>query len=394
MKLWVCLFLTLPWVSHANTFVGNGGGAGDVELSVTKKQIAEAFRAIDKRKDDVEADFCSCSGNYQNRSVCEPLRSLNDKEREFCGEALSQQAQEILRMVNNPNAISFRWTNESIRVADRGETRAVDAVTHREKREITISLKRFLELKPFERVFLLTHEMLHLTSLNGKPMMDEGTVGPFQGEEGGRRLLNAMGASAAVMQSKYPREINSYQSRLNRSQSWKRFWLGVNSGTANMSEKPKGTFASDEFTRTQLTAHYALGDFVLGVGYRLQSNDKKVLDGAVTVEENVDIFSVGLGYRIFPFRDPETFWGQSHFVLQVMADYVKADLKLSQGFDLNYSTKTWGGSAALNYYLPLFWSFWGYAGVSYELHPYKYDNVNVNYEKNVLSQYLGVSFAF
>jgi len=394
MKLWMCFFLTLPLMSFANTFVGNGGGAGDVELSVTKKQIAEAFRAIEKRKDDVEVEFCSCSGTYQNRSVCEPLRSLNDKEREFCGEALAEQAPEILRLVNSSNAVSFRWTNESIRVADRGETRAVDAVTNREKREITINLKRFLELKQFERVFLLTHEMLHLTSLNGKPMDDEGKVGPFDGDEGGRRLLNAMGASAAVLQSKYPREINSYQSRLNRSQSWKRFWLGMNFGTANMTEKPKGTFASDEFSRSQLTAHYTLGDFILGVGYRLQRNDKKVLDGAVAVEENVNIYSVGLGYRIFPFGDPETFLGQSHFVLQVMADYVSADLKLSQSFDLKYSTKTWGGSAALNYYLPLIWSFWGYAGVSYEMHPYNYDNVNVNYEKNVLSQYLGVSYAF
>ncbi len=394
MKHLLWLLILMPIASHANTFVGNGGGAGDVELSVTKKQVAEAFRAIEKRKDEVDVEFCRCNDTFRNRSVCEPLRALNEKQRDYCSNALFKQAPEILRMVYNPNTVSFRWTNEEIRVSDRGETRAVDAVTNRDKREITLNLKRFLDLKQFERVFLLTHELLHLTALNGKAMQDEGDVGPFDGQEGGRRLLNAMGASAAVLQVQYPYEIKSYRARLNRSQSWKRFWLGMNFGVANMNDKPKGTFASEDFSRSQLTAHYALGDFVFAASYRLEANDKKVLGGAVKVEENVNIYSFGVGYRMFPFRDPETFWGQSHFLIQVMADYVKSDLKLSETFDLKYSAKTWGGSVAVNYYLPIFWGFWGYAGLSYEVHPYKYENVNVNYKSNLLSQYLGVAYAF
>ncbi len=56
---------------------------------------------------------------------------------------MKKQAAEMIRLSTNENAISYRWTDEQIKVADRGELRAVDAVTHREKREITLNLKRF-----------------------------------------------------------------------------------------------------------------------------------------------------------------------------------------------------------------------------------------------------------
>jgi len=393
MKHLMWLLLMTPLASFANTFVGNGGGAGDVELSVTKKQIEEAFRVINRKRDNEEAVICKCNPTYSNRSVCEPVRTLDDKQRRFCSATLIKQAPEILRMATNDNAVSFRWTDEQIRVADRGETRAVDAVTNREKREITINLKRFLEMRQFERVFLITHELMHLTSLDGKPLVDEGGIGPFEGDEGGRRLLNAMGSTAAVLQGEYPREIKSYKARLNRSQGWKPYWIDANVGQANMSGAPGGTFATDDFKRSQFTARYALGSFVFAASYGSQTSDKTAL-GTVKVNEEKEIFSVGIGYRIFPFGDPETFWGQTHFLVQVMADHVNADLKLTSNFDLKYKTDVWGGSGALHYYVPVFWGLWGYAGVSYEVHPYKYEGVNVKYDKNIFSQYVGVAYGF
>jgi hypothetical protein len=228
-------------------------------------------------------------------------------------------------------------------------------------------------------------------------MEDEGAVGPFDGDEGGRRLLNAMGSSAAMMQAEYPREIRKYKAKLMRSQSWKPFWIDFNAGQANVQKESKNTFASDDFTRTQLTARYALGNFVLVAAYGREHSDKKVL-GAIEVNEDVDIASAGLGYRIFPFGDPETFWGQSHFLIQLTADYVRANVKLSQTIEANYKKDLWGGTASLHYYVPIFWGFWGYAGTSYEVHPYDYrtstQNINLKYEGNILSHYLGVAYAF
>lgn len=392
MNKWVWLVL-LPLCANASTFVGNGGGAGDVELAVTKKQIEEGMTAVKKHPD---ALFCKCNSVYEDRSVCEPLRALNEEQRKYCSSALSNQAGELLRLVTNPNAVSIRWTDEPIRVADRGDVRAVDAVTDPGKREVTINLKRFLEMKQFERVFLLTHELLHLTELDGKRLNDEGAVGPFDGDEGGRRLLNAMGSAAAVLPGTYPYDVKKYRARLLRSQSWKPFWIDMNGGQARFATKPAGTFATDDFGRFQMTARYALGNWVFAIGYRSENSDKRVLD-TVDVEEKKDIFSFGLGYRFFFFGDPETFWGQSHLLVQGLVDSVNAKLKLSDttgGPEFNDEVKVWGGNLSANYYLPVFWGFWGYVGSAYEVHPYKYKNVNLEYKKNLLSTYLGVAYAF
>lgn len=398
MKRWLFLMLLMPLATQANTFVGNGGGAGDVELSVTRKQIEEAFKAVQKHSGDVDGDdFCRCSYPYSNRSVCDYVKSLVEKEKKYCSEVMKKQAPEMIRMASKDNAVSYRWTNEAISVADRGEVRAVDAVTNREKREITINLNRFLELKPFERVFLLTHELMHLTTIDGKPVGDESAVGPFEGDQGGRRLLNAIGSSAAMLQGEYPSEIRKYNARLSRSKSWKPFWVDLNFGQAAWLTKSKNTFASASFNRSQITGRYALGNFVLVAAYGLESNEKKVL-GAINVKEDVSIASLGLGYRIFPFGDPETFWGQSHFLIQVTADWVTGKVNLSQTIQDNYKISTFGGTASLHYYLPLFWGFWGYAGASLEMHPYDYrtpdQNINLKYDGNVFSQYLGVAYAF
>lgn len=393
MKKWlVCIMLSSPW-GYASTFVGNGGGAGDVELATTRRQIEETFTVVKKRGEDPEIEFCRCTGMYDSRSVCNPLKVLSEPQKKFCSQALVKQAPEILKLVQNPHAVSIRWTDQTILVNDRGYTRAVDAVTDRKKREITIHLKNFRKLQQFERVYLLTHEYLHLTEYAGKPMEDEGTVGPFVGDQGGRQLLDAMGSAAAVMQSQYPFDIKRYRARLMRSQSWKPFWFELNGGTARFQEQPKGTWASEDYSRWQGTFKYALGNFVLLASIRNEKNNKKALD-TVEVEENKQISSAGLGYRIFPWSDPETFWGQSHFQLSGMVDFVQAKLRLVDQITIEDKTSTTGGSAALHFYVPVFWGFWGFVGHSYEYHPYKYDNVNLKYKDGLFSHYLGVAYAF
>src|SRR5262249_15704929 len=156
--------LLIMWMgaANANTFVGNGGGQGDVELAVTKKQIAETFEVVKNRGDDTQ--FCRCNKAFENRSVCEPLAVLTDDERAYCYKVMASLATDMLNMVGPSSEKSFivTWTHEPIEINERGKIRAVDAVTNREKREITINLKRFLKLAPFERVFLLTHELAHL----------------------------------------------------------------------------------------------------------------------------------------------------------------------------------------------------------------------------------------
>ncbi len=393
MKWLWCLTVIAPLV-HASTFVGNGGGAGDVELAVTKKQTQESFAAIKRRTGD-SINLCRCNMVYESRSVCEPLQNLNIEQKQFCTKTLFAQTPEILRLLSDPKAVSFRWTNEQILVADRGKPRAVDAVTDRAKSEITINLERFLKMQSFERVYLLSHELFHLTSLDGKPMEDEGAIGPFEGDQGGRLLLNAMGSTAAVLEGEFPDEIKTYRDLLNRSQSWKRHWFSLSSGHAGSGDgRAAGTFSATRFSRTGLDYRYNLGNWMLTGSYRTEFNRKKVL-GVVAVKEEVYIYSLGAGYRIFPFKDPASYWGQTYFLVEGLLDYVNPHITLSDPVtEAKDKASAFGGTVSLNYFIPVSWGLWLHAGAALEHHPYKYKDVNLKYKKSLISTYIGVSYAF
>ncbi len=390
-RLLIGILLT---VSHANasTFVGNGGGAGDVELAVTKTQIRETFAAVERRKDD-DLDWCTCKESYRHRSVCGALNGLEPAQAKYCSKQMVTQSGAMLALVDDPN-VRIEWTRDPIEVMIGDRRRAVDAVTDPAKRMITVNLERFLTLKPFERVFLLTHEYLHLAKFEGKPLDDNAAVGPFTGDEGGRRLLNAMGAAAAVTHFDLPGEVRSYNAKLRRSQSWKSRWIDVSGGSSEPSGGSDGTFVADKFNRSSIGLRYTLGNFVLGVAYRRYQNDFKALT-TIDVSETIDVASLSLGYRFFFFRDPMTFWGQSHMILSAGADYYMAKQELKDPFTSSEDeAKVFGGHARVEYFLPIMWGFWGFGGAAYEWRPYSYDSVNVKYKGGSTSSYLGVSYGF
>ncbi len=391
MKLWIAIVAFLSLGANASTFVGNGGGQGDMELAVTKKQVVETFTVIGEE----DSEFCRCNPVYQNRSVCDALSSLTEEQRKFCSKVTRAQASEILKMLEPSSNLTIRWTNSSIEVNERGQTRAVDAVTDRNKKEITLNVTRFLEMKPYERVFLLTHELAHLTSYKGKPLEDEGAIGPFTNVDGGRKLLNAMGAGAAVLQGEYPQSIRTYKRNLNRSQPWKPRWLELNLGSTQFMDEPSETLASDRFKRGQVIARYNFGSWGVLTSFRHSSNDHTELE-TIKVNEQKDIASLGVSYRFFPFGEPLSFFGESHIQFQAMLDFVRAEINLEEELvtPLKDEATAIGGNISVNYYVPLVHGFWPYVGVAYEVHPYKYSKVNVDYKSNMTSAYLGVGYAF
>ena len=333
---------------------------------------------------------------YKGRPVCEPLDALNEEQAKFCSATLYKIAPELMKVLGHREMIRINWINSPIEVNEGGQKRAVDAVANREKNEITINQPRFLHMQQSERVFLLSHEYMHFASLDGKPLEDRGEVGPFKGGDGSRDLINSMAAATAVMQGTYPKEIKSYKAKLSRSQAWKTKWITLDVGGASVQGGYTDSFQFSNYTRTQLTMRYQFTNWGVALSYRNETANKTVL-GTIAVGENVNTLGAGVTYRIFPFSDPLTFWGQSHILLQAMAEYVKADINYSEDPIFNSgSTSTFGGSLAVNYYLPLFWGTWGYVGVAYEVHPYKYTepDVNLNFNKNIFSEYLGVGYAF
>ena len=57
-------------------------------------------------------------------------------------------------------------------------------------------------------------------------------------------------------------------------------------------------------------------------------------------------------------------------------------------------SSTFGASLGVNYYVPLFWGIWSFVGVTYEVHPYKYKDLDLNYNTNLISESIGAAYAF
>lgn len=387
---WITVVIFAPMV-EASTWVGNGGGAGDVELAVTEKQIEETFTSLRKRVDSGDSSLCSCSKRFAHRAICEPLNNLSEKEAEFCAKAMITQSSDVASLVKR---VSFKWTNDPIQVSEGKEIRAVDAVTDPDQKTITLNLRRFLRMSQFDRVFLLTHELLHLTTLNGKRMEDVGPIGPFEGANGGRRLLNAMGAAAAVHQLEMPREVKKYRARLYGSKAWKRFWFELSLGKADYLGDDDQTFQSDAFRRFQIGFRYVLGNWSFGTSYRHEHNKETVLSG-VNVFEKVDMYSLAAGYRLFLFGQPWGFWGQSHFLIQGSLDFVQAQTEIHDAFvGSKHKADAIGGTLSVSYYQPIFVGFWAHVGTALEYHPYSYKNINLEYKDPIFSPFAGVAYAF
>ena len=381
---------------RANSYVGSGGSEGDVELLVTLMQIKESFEVISTKGRD-KTSLCECNKTFEGRGVCEPLKALNEPQIKFCHDTLNEQASQMVKLIDHREDINIRWTNSPIEVFEEGgHKRAADAVASRSPREIVINLKRFLELKQPERVLLLTHELFHLTDLNGHPLTDVGAVGPFTGEQGSRHLVDAMAAAASVSVGVFPKDIQRYRAKLSRSQAWRSNWFTLDLGGASAQSDQSSNFAVNSYTRTQLAYRYQWNHWGIMGEWRSETNDKTVLD-TIKVNENLSILGAGVTYRLFPAADPLTFFGQSHFLFHALAEHIQADYKFNDGYTgASDSTSVFGANVGATYYLPLFWGFWLDAGVAYEIHPYKYTNplVKLNYNQNIFSEYIGVSYAF
>lgn len=400
MKKWVALYLALSAVAaQANSFVGNGGNKGDVELAVTLMQIQETLKVLVSQSPESDG-LCVCNKMYSRSPLCEPLKALNPAQVKYCGEGLLQQAPVILKLVGERGQVRVRWTDSPIEVMENGQTRAAEAVANRKTGEITVNQAAFRSMHPAERVFLLTHELMHFTDVQGQALTDKGALGPFAGEDGSRDYINAVAASASVLQGAYPKQIKSYRAKLQRSQAWKNLWLTADLGTSFMDRKPGTNYGFNNYFRAGLMARYQWSHFGVFLGYRNLQQDKKLLD-TIQLKEDINIFSLGATYRIFFADDPLTFSGQMHLLVKAAAEYVRSDYKLSEevpsaGYTLEDTAhaSVLGAMVGVEYYIPLFWGLWTNLGVSYEYHPYVLKTFDLKYDRNNFSAYGGLSYAF
>lgn len=379
--------------SKASTFVGNGGHTGDVELLVVKKQLQDIYPLfLDEESKDVS--LCECIQKFEGHGICEPLRNLNTDQRYFCSSLLREQASELLKLINGPHPVRLTWTNENVEVHENRGLRAVEAVANPAAHEITIHQKRFLEMRAYERIFLLTHELMHFVQINNKFLSDEAPIGPFTEADGGRQLINAI-AAATVMHGADHELIGKYQSHLYRSQGWRRNWLDLHFGGTAIDKDTDRSYAIEHRARVQANyRQYLSPNWGFVLSYRDETGEKQIL---TTIDAKEEVRSVGAGvtYRYFPFQDPLTFWGQSHLSVQLLAEYLTAQYNLKDPqVSLDESSQVWGSSLQIFYQMPLRWDLWWHIGGGYHFYSYEYSQLSLKYGSHHLAWFGGISYAF
>lgn len=391
--------LMSPLLASGSTFVGNGGNAGDVELQVTLNQVAESLRFLRDNGDDIP-NACKCTATFKGRAICDPLINLNQEQAKFCHTQLAAATPLFLEFLEGEQRVHISWTNENIQVMEpNNPNRSADAVTNSKNRTITLNQERFLSMSPQERIFLITHELGHMTVFNGEKVEDTQPFGPFPHADGGKQFLNSLGAATAMLADRSG-GFNKYALPLSRPQGYKNIWLDLATSRSASQDDSDSPYALDEWSGATLTGRYYFMKLGAGgVGALIETRnlygDHKVLTNT-EVEENLSSIGAGLSYRIFPWKNPLSFWGQTHFVFNGKYEFVQHEVKLNDGFvTVKDSDSSNGLTVAGNYFIPLTWGFWGYVGVSYSTaYQRSYSKIGLKYDKNITSSALGVSYAF
>jgi hypothetical protein len=382
----------IGFVANASTFVGNGGNAGDVEWNVTLKQVQAAVKSIidDPVRDDV---LCSCNKTYSNASICDALTSLSHEQRLFCGQSLKRQVLQLQPLVRDNNTVHVSWTTEAIDVLEDGHRRAVDAVTDRRLGQVTLNADRFRSMNPSERVFLISHELMHLTKFNDQPLTDEGPQGPFTSSEGSRQLVNAM-AAAMTIEAEEAGAFDRYRSTLNRPQGWKKNWLDLT--FFGSSASPTSVYGISSYTGASFRYTHYFNALGVNAEYSGSKGNKTILS-SVNSNEDISTFRLGASYRLFPFKNPLSYFGQSNLVFSADLDFVKGTFNLTDPHnDETETSNRVGVSGTARYYVPIVFGFWGSIAESYVSLPaaYTISGVRIEDEKNVFATSIGVSYAF
>jgi hypothetical protein len=391
MKFHVLIFLSLLAAisAPASTFVGNGGNAGDVELQVATKEIQEALHFIHVNRDNSRSKLCECSTILMGHPICDTLRRLTEPQVQFCAQYLRDNAQNL---ASSLSSASIGWSRDSIEVQEGGQLRAADAVTDASQKQITVNQGRFLDLKDYERVFLLTHEVGHLQSVQNKPIQDRQTVGPFQSADGGREFLNAI-AAATVMEGLDAGVFKNYEPALKRSKGYKKHWFEFSVLTIQGQNETYGV------ARTNGAAFSYRYQFAGPLGVAIESRATSGTDRYLTStksEETTTAWAVKLAYQLYPFSDPMKIFGQSHFLLAAGVERLSGHFKTGDGFvEATNDISSTAPVVDLSYYFPFRRGFWAFARVGYLGHRYEYQIPyrKIEFNPQTLTS-LGVSYGF
>jgi hypothetical protein len=390
------LFLVSSWAS-ASTFIGNGGNAGDVELQITTSQISRTLSEIAGYGPEQDDKICLCEDVMNRHKMCDSLSNLNLIQVQFCGSTLRKNANAILNILNSKHGVEIIWATDRMEVIESSGARDADAVAQPEQQKIYLNRDQFLSLKDYERIYLLTHELGHLTKFENRYVKDESQIGPFTQADGGRQFLNSM-AAAVAMKSIVNGQVGHYAESLSRSKNYKTNWI-----TARMGQYLPGDDHSTKLTPYKIEKFVGLSASYryqmdekngFSLGYKTAHGDAKLLS-MTKAEIYFKLLQLQYHYRIFPFSDPMSMAGQSHFLFGGGYETGSAEMKISDDLSsLNEDKKLGSPLVTVEYLLPFSSGIWFQGGAAWTMHNYDFSEIGYISQKNQIYFNLGVSYGF
>ncbi len=392
-KVTVFLIFMLAWPSvQGSTFVGNGGNSKDVELQVTLLQVQKALKQVqlDGAKDTA---LCECDSNLEGHKLCEVLKALNADQKKQCKEDLVQASHQILNLLQDPKGVQIIWTLEAMQVSEKAGLRQAEGVAVLKDKKIFLNREEFLNLKDYERIFLVTHELAHLVSFNQKYIQDDEKYKSFQQDDGGRQFLNSLGASVA-MKSFATGAISDYVTSLSRSKNSRSHWFSF-LFTSESSQKDQAAFSIESYKGFHARYRFQINETLgIGLGLKRLSGEQTFFDTAHT-KGDLKMMDAFVAYRWLPFSDPFSIWGPSHFVFTLGVQSGEASIAIDDGIvTANDRAKFMAPQLTAEYDLPLIHGVWVQFAVNYSNYSYELKDIGYQSEKDHTNYGIGVAYAF
>jgi hypothetical protein len=380
----------------AGTFIGNGGSAQDLDLDVTLSIINKGANRIDANSETL----CTCSDRWVNNPLCKVLDQLSEEERRSCKEILVKHSKDLMELSRRNTDVKFAWTDTpmSVRSKSLGQ-RMVDAVTNSSDRKITINRQRFFEMRIMFRVALISHELLHMTKINGKNPDDEGAATPFKN---GRSMLDALGAALAI--ESFENKVIADDELVDLetiSRSKRMNWLYLDLiGVSHPSRTSKRLLRESRSGGYSLSYAWRPGQLGFhliteNTGYAGSAKTSSGVKHNINVREDVHLTGMGVNYRINPVSFYMSGWNETHLVLGLSAlagsaDYVASSTG-NEKRDSGSATAIKGSFKAL---MALRNGFWVGAGVDFRHVSYQYKALKINSTENQTILTLGGAYGF
>lgn len=394
---WILIFLLFGYFKlPASTFIGNGGQTGDVELAVSLKQVRAATERIETLQIEQPGKrYCVCPENYTDHNLCEVIQKLTEEQKLYCDNFVTIQLQKLTQALQTTQ---FEWVPSTMVNQNKIGERVVDAVAQKDKKLIYIDQEKFVALTQSKRMFLLTHELFHMDTFQGKNLDDEDPIGPFKYQYGIRDLLNAA-AAGVTLTSIDETVFQDYSKYLIQSRSTRRHWISLMTPSTALQDERRTNFDTKMNQGARFSYQYQFQNFFnFGLIVHLQNQTgERSLFTSTRIKQRQSTTAVGITYRYFLFNklDPFDHFWNTFIQFEILSE------RLNANFDMNDNETSEQSSASsaqvagrISLYFPMKHDFWINTGVSFSDHKVYFPEFDYNLASNGPTFFLGVAYGF